>query len=435
MVPLTAALAGLLACHDATLTLGGISEVEEAEEAEPVDPSDYYADPVDCPQTVAPGDAEGLARWPYVQWVTADAATVAWGGPADSEAAQLMASRDIAVALEAVALDAEGQDFEGLEDQPFRLYHARLTDLEPGTEYCYAVTVDGVTLADGLKLRTAPESVDAPVTFMIIGDYGAGTADQLDVRDQIMAHAEGVDVLYTTGDNAYSDGTWAEFQANVFDVYRELMTRVVVYPIPGNHDYKTDDAAPYLGNFFLPEDAIKDEDKERYYTADWGPIRFIALDDNDPMLEIRTDNDDDEIDWLTGVLEENDRPWPIVAFHQPIYSEHESRDPSFLGLAYYLPLIEEHEVPLVLQGHNHFYERYPPLRGGEVSSLAEGGTVYLTTGGGGRGLYGMKEPELREVGVEAHHFILGEVQGCTMTLRAIGVDGEAFDETTLDRCE
>jgi len=421
---LTVAL--LLACAPVEQTFGGLEEPEPA----PVDPSDYYAEPVDCPQTVAPGSADGLARWPYVQWVTTDAATVAWGGPIDSEVAQLTAARE-----SAVTLDAEGQDFEGHEDQPFRLYHARLTGLEAGTEYCYAVTVDGETLADGLKLRTAPESVDAPVKFMIIGDYGAGTPEQLEVRDQVLAHAEGVDVLYTTGDNAYGDGTYAEFQANVFEVYQELMTRVVVYPVPGNHDYKTDAAAPYLANFFLPEDAIKAEDKERYYTADWGPIRFIALDDNDPMLEIRTDNDDDEIDWLTGVLEANDRPWPLLALHQPIYSEHETRDPSLFGVLYFQPLIEEYELPLVLQGHNHFYERYPALKGGEVSSLEEGGTVYLTTGGGGRGLYALKDPELREVGIEAHHFILGEVQGCTMTLQAIGVDGEVLDETVLDRCE
>lgn len=393
--------------------------------------SAYYAEPASCEQTVAPGAVAGLERWPYVQGITEDAATVAWGGPADAAAGELVATRGEL----SQSLDAGGEPISIGEGQEIRLFHARLTGLEPGTEYCYAVQVDGVTLADGLRFRTAPDSERAPVRFMVIGDFGAGTDEQLMVRDQMLAHSEGVDLLLTTGDNAYSDGDWHELHQHVFGVYQELLTRVPVFPVPGNHDYNTDAAAPYLANFFLPEQARKDGDQERYYAIDWGPMHFVALDDNDPMLEIRSDNDDDEIDWLEDDLAAASRPWTVASFHQPVYSEHESRTPSLLNLAWYVPLFEEHGVQLALQGHNHFYERYPAVKGGEVSSLAEGGTVYVTTGGGGRSLYALKDPELREVGVEEHHFLLGEIDDCELSIQAISKTGELLDSFSLSRCD
>ena len=47
-----------------------------------------------------------------------------------------------------------------------------------------------------------------------------------------------------------------------------------MFPVSGNHEYETEDAAPYLESFVLPENG----DRERYYSFDWGDVHFVGLD-------------------------------------------------------------------------------------------------------------------------------------------------------------
>ncbi|MCB9765055.1 MAG: metallophosphoesterase family protein [Alphaproteobacteria bacterium] len=390
----------------------------------------HYSAPADCGPGVAPGSVEGLVRWPYPQWVTTSAATVAWGGLAGTTRAKLWWGRsgdnlkpEVASAS-LIYVDDEGTGAN--------LWTARIEGLRPGTEYCYGVEVDGVMLASGLRLRTAPESPWAPVRFMVIGDFGAGTEDQMALRDVMLSHAEGVDLLLTTGDNAYSSGTWGEFQRNVFEPYQEMTTRVVVYPTPGNHDYSTDEAAPYLANYVLPTNAWREADAERYYSMDWGPMHFIGLDTETPALQIRESDTDDQLDWLRADLAEADRPWTVAAWHKPAVSGHATRSPDIFALGYFKPALEEAGAQLVLQGHNHFYERFYPIQG---EALADDGVTYITTGGGGRSLYPQKDDERRAVGVIDHHFLLGEVTGCRLSIEAINKQGEVIDRFELTRCD
>ncbi|TQJ90206.1 hypothetical protein FBY22_0979 [Streptomyces sp. SLBN-31] len=65
--------------------------------------------------------------------------------------------------------------------------------------------------------------------------------------------------------------------------------------------------------------------------------------------------------------------------------------------AEWLPLFARHQVDLVINGHNHVYERTDAVRGGAVGRAVpigastdptRDGTVYVTAGGGGRDLYG-----------------------------------------------
>ncbi|MCB9744476.1 MAG: metallophosphoesterase family protein [Alphaproteobacteria bacterium] len=387
----------------------------------------------DCGVPLAPGAVEGLLRWPYPQNVTVDGATLMWGGPAGSSQARLWLGPS-ADALEPV--DAEAQLIAISDEEPpqmMQLWRARAEGLQPGTEYCYGVEVDGVVLTRGLKLRTAPDDLRAPLRFMVLGDFGAGTLDQLLVREQMLQHADGVDLLLTTGDNAYSSGTWGEWQANVFEVYQELTTRMQWLPTPGNHDYSTDEAEPYFAQFELPTDAWREADKERYYTYHYGALTWLALNTETPAVEIRASEDDDELDWLQATLPTLDRPWVVAGFHKPAVSGHATRAPDPFALGLFVPALEAAGVPLVLQGHNHFYERFHPLLEGELTPRGEGGVTFITTGGGGRGLYDMKDDSRRAVGIAEHHFLLGEVDDCRLKLTAIAKDGRVLDELSLYR--
>jgi 2',3'-cyclic-nucleotide 2'-phosphodiesterase (5'-nucleotidase family) len=70
-----------------------------------------------------------------------------------------------------------------------------------------------------------------------------------------------------------------------------------------------------------------------------------------------------------------------------------------------VPLFEKYTVDLVINGHNHVYERTDVLKGGEVTKqLPIGGTaypetdgvVYVTAGAAGRSLYAFSADESYE---------------------------------------
>lgn len=421
---------------------------EPADSADSGEAAPAWSDPATCAEDVPLGSQPGFLRWPYLQHVTEDAATIAFGMGPHVDDGRVTLSRDgdwtssglaADTSVDVVRLDDSDDDdlpeAERGQEVSMALHHVRIEGLEPGTEYCYRVEADGAVMASGIRFRTAPADKTARVRFMVIGDMGSGTEDQDLVRDVMLRYAEGAHFILTTGDNAYSDGDRDELHERVFVVYQDMFARMPVYPTPGNHDYKTDEAQPYLDHFFLPEDAWREKDRERYYTVGFGPVHWIALDSETPSWEASPTWDDDQTDWLAGHAVHTERPWPIAGFHQPAKAGHPDRGPHLVALMQWAPILEENNVPLVLQGHDHYYERFTPIKQHEPAATEEGGVTYIVTAGGGRGLYEIDyEEPFMESAEQRHHFLLGEADGCTLTLQAVDVYDEVFDEVTFERC-
>ena len=85
------------------------------------------------------------------------------------------------------------------------------------------------------------------------------------------------DFMIHTGDIAYGGGTRAAFEGNFFRIYADYLKYFPVFPASGNHEYDSDDAAPFREVFVLPENGGP-EGIERWYSYDWGDVHFVALD-------------------------------------------------------------------------------------------------------------------------------------------------------------
>ncbi len=402
---------------------------QEEPEPSPPDTGPFFAPDVDCGVGVEPGSDDDLIRWPYVQSVTTNSAVIAWGGPMNERDGYLHYGADNAYGM---TVDGLVKAVEGSGGQQFALHWAELTDLEAGTEYCYKVQVGDKDLAGRLSFRTAPESPYAPVKFFAFGDYGSGTESQLAIRDQMLERQADIDLWFTTGDNAYGAGSYMDFHNNVFQPYQEMWAKIPVFPTPGNHDYMADYAQPYLDNFFLPENAWREEHKERYYSIDWGPIHYVALDSEQPMFQL--DGPDDIVHWLDADLARTDRPWKIVAWHRPPYEGHPTRAPDPATWYNIVPLMEKHGVQLVLLGHNHYYERMVPILSNARATYKAGAVTYVITGGGGRTLYDIIPWELQEIGIKDYNFMIGDVSYCELSMEAYNGEGQLIDSFTIPRC-
>ena len=110
----------------------------------------------------------------------------------------------------------------------------------------------------------------------------------------------------------------------------------------------------------------------------------------------------------------------VAVFHHPPYS-YGGHDSNHNVRNLWNPLLEQFNVELVFNGHNHFYQRILP----------ENGITYVITGGGGAPLYNPEEHENVVINVKQHHFVRVEYYLGNLTCTAININGETIDEFIL----
>jgi hypothetical protein len=91
---------------------------------------------------------------------------------------------------------------------------------------------------------------------------------------------------------------------------------------------------------------------------------------------------------------------------------------------------------LVLAGHDHQYERSHEIFEGEIAEVP-GALTYIVAGSGGAGVrdatWGNWWTDVLNDTV--HNFLYLEIDGCTATGTAIGIDGEAVDTFEMTSCD
>jgi hypothetical protein len=154
----------------------------------------------------------------------------------------------------------------------------------------------------------------------------------------------------------------------------------------------------------------------RWRTREAGGVTFVLLDSNQVSYPSQTA-------WLEGVTSGlGGRPW-IAVFHHPAVSCGRHSGPEEVRTSVWEPMLDG--VRLVLNGHDHNYQRFATKDGWRV-----------ITGGGGRSLHPIvgcvaEVPEL-EAAVSAFHFLTIEGSGDAATVTAHGVDGAVLDQFLVD---
>lgn len=269
----------------------------------------------------------------------------------------------------------------------------------------------------------AGEAAATPFTFAATADMGVNPTAAANVAR--MAEANPAFVLHA-GDLAYSGGDPAVWDAFMQQI-QLLTSRGPYMPAVGNHDYEGG-LALYTGRFDLPNN-------ERWYSFNHSNVHVISL-DGGPSYDALPVG---ETAWLEADLENNshdaDHPWTVVELHYPLFSTglHGSWGS---GRALWGTLFDRYGVELVIQGHDHDYERsWPVDASGQV---AQGdydrprAPVYVTTGGGGAGLYPLGLPApWSAFRAAAYETLRISVDANRMTVEAIAPDGGALDSFTL----
>ena len=377
----------------------------------------------------------GLRRAPYIQSVFTESARIAW---TDTFGASGFVHFNVLGTDEWYRVDAEPRVFtmqETNDVEDYTAYEVALVNLPTDSTICYEVYVDGALLVAGASFHTAWTTHDKPVRILAMGDSGNGTTEQLAVRDRMMEVE--ADLFLHLGDMAYGSGTYPEFEAFVFGVYRDLMAAIPAWPTPGNHEYKTGLADGYIGVYYLPEQAPNPLEQEYYYSFDYGNVHFISIDSNEfRYLTTISASDEDMLGWLERDLAAaQDSDWIIAFMHHPPYSSGSHGNTNWL-LEVVVPMLEDAGVDLVLAGHDHHYERTLPVFAGEVAEENPDALTYVVAGAGGAGLReALGDWWTDTVDFATHNFLHLEIDGCQARGTAIGLNGEIVDTFELVGCQ
>jgi hypothetical protein len=307
-----------------------------------------------------------------------------------------------------------------------------LAGLAANTTYQYDLRNAGVDPTPAVvdQFRTAPLPGAGTIRLIAFGDSGTGSSAQSRIATAIQGDT--FDFAIHNGDVAYSRGTFAEFEGRFFPFYRNWLRRKAIFPAIGNHDEMTNSATPYRKLFVLPRDgasAAYPNNAERFYSFDYGPVHFIALDTEAAFLS--SARRQEQLAWLTADLQASqDQPWRIAFFHRPPYSSGTEHGSDLAIRQAFGPLFEQYNVQLVLTGHEHSYERTVPWR--ESTTLSRQAVTYVVSGGAGAGLYPVGRSAFTAFSRSVNHYVRMAVSPTDATLEAVDGNGAVLDRFTLN---
>lgn len=261
-------------------------------------------------------------------------------------------------------------------------YKALATDLEPNTTYYYQVGSDSGEKSEIGTFNTSGEVGDE-FTFVQYTDtqnaywnehvfneaaYGADTIKQaLEVAD--------ADFVLHTGDvveTAEVEDEWVD----IFSQSEESWLQQPLVVAPGNHD----EYALNYGDSQLTEKfnehinvPVTDEkvDGGSYYSLDYNGVHVVVANTNDNKES--EDNPEgkaigtEQLAWIEEDIKqarENGAQWVVLTYHKPLYSKsyHSLQDEDVQKVREeFMQMIDELDVDLALQGHDHVISRTKSL--------------------------------------------------------------------------
>jgi Calcineurin-like phosphoesterase/TAT (twin-arginine translocation) pathway signal sequence len=321
-------------------------------------------------------------------------------------------------------------------------------------------TADGFTTDIRSSTTAMPTARDAlgPFRFTMLGDQGTdetpvlppglkpgdyddsyykpdndpATPHTTNVLNQIVAANPDFHVL--AGDIAYADPSgdgkpptfvpsggkpasgFDKFNPYVWDVYLHLIeASASTTPwmfATGNHDmeaaYPVHGYGGHLARLDFPGNGPKA--CPSVYSFTYGNVAVLSLDANDVSYEITANtgySKGSQNSWAERTLAAHrgnpEVDFIVCFFHHCAYSTTATHASDGGVRGAWSALFDRYQVDLVLQGHNHVYERTDPIRANQPTRVAgdnaivypeSDGTVYYTVGSGGRPRYDFQPGEL-----------------------------------------
>lgn len=416
-----------------------------------------------------------LIRGPYLQMASPTSMTVRWR-------TNVYDRSRVRYGLSLDNLDRQVDDSTLVSE-----HKITLNGLQPNTKYFYTIGNLADTTLQGDEnnffYTLPPTGSEQLIRVAGFGDCGNNSINQRMVRDELIKAIgdKPLNAWILMGDNAYSDGSDAEYQAKFFNNYKdELLKKYPLFPSPGNHDYHDFPSASasdmfkmaYYRNFTMPtkgESGGVPSGTQSYYSFDIGNVHFLSLDSYGPDSKgSYMFNQGEQVEWVKKDLAANKSKWVVAYWHHPPYtmgSHNSDTEQDLVAIREnFIKILEDRGVDLILCGHSHVYERSRMIKGHygmeaefdakkhELSSSSalydesknsapylkktqdNQGTVYVVSGSAGA-LGGHKDGYPHNAMYYSNNekggAVMLEVEGNKLDLKWISSDGTIADHFTM----
>lgn len=320
------------------------------------------------------------------------------------------------------------------------IHTAAVTDLKPGTAYEYRVGA-GDKRSSWQSFHTAQGHDFKALIFpdSQSSDYSvwAVTAQPAWQRNQDAQFFINMGDLVDNGQDHYQWNAW-------FDVVGDMIARIPVVPLLGNHetydkDWKVRMPEAYLHLFALPR-IDREKYQNQFYSFDYGDVHFVVLNtQSQELADFEPSLDEDEVAWFKEDMAKTTKKWKVVLMHKdPLQYGFANRpEPREEGFSpegrLWMPLFDQYGVDAVLSAHLHTYRDRGHIRNFQRD---ESGPLYLITGVAGNVQYpGLwKQHSLDEYVVpqpETDNYMTLEATDDSLTFRSFLPDGQLLEEKSI----
>mgnify|MGYP003289393544 CR=1 FL=1 len=232
-----------------------------------------------------------------------------------------------------------------------------ITGLEAGQKYCYRIgDADRGWWSDIGVISTADKGTT--FSFLHVTDPQGVTEKQYKNNWAMALETafdnHDIDFLLATGDMVDNGNDFVEWK-RMFNTAADSLMDTVLMAGTGNHEERGDNAN--IQNFVYSNLPEQDTTTGIYYSFDYNTAHIAVLNTND----LGEDNalSAEQIEWLKADMGASKKPWKFIALHKAIYSNgsHFDDDDVVAIRAQLLPLMNELDIDLVFQGHDHVYMR------------------------------------------------------------------------------
>ena len=208
-------------------------------------------------------------------------------------------------------------------------------------------------LACMAAVLAAPPGLGKARTVTMVGAGDIARCDDRSDRDTARLLGKTRGTVFTLGDNAYPDGTRAQFR-NCYDpTWGKYKKRTK--PAAGNHEYGTPGASGYFGYF----GKAAGKRGKGYYSYERGSWHIIALNSNCEEVG-GCGADSRQGRWLRRDLRKHRAKCTLAYFHHPLYASGRDYD-SPDRVRRFWRILNKRDADVILSGHAHRYERYAPM--------------------------------------------------------------------------
>lgn len=236
-----------------------------------------------------------------------------------------------------------------------------------------------VTASASGKSGSSSITVSAPpgtdVTMIAAGDIAQCNNGNDEATAALVAEIPGT--VAVLGDNVYENGTATEYTNCYHPSWGAFKDRTK--PSVGNHEYGTAGATGYY-NYF---GAAAGDPTKGYYSYDLGAWHIVVLNSNCSAVSCNVGSAQDQ--WLRADLTANTKPCVLAYWHHPRFNSGASHGNN-TNVAPFWDALYQYGAEVILNGHEHLYERFAPQTPAAVAD-ATNGIRQFTVGTGGRSFY------------------------------------------------